>query len=47
LTARLGELSRERWDLYNDLSRENHYNYAKKKAIAKWNKERLKNKVIY
>jgi len=42
-----GELSRERWDLYNDLSRENHYNYAKKKAIAKWNKERLKNKVIY
>ena len=31
-----GELSRERWNLYKDLSRENTNNYARKKEISKW-----------
>ncbi len=37
-----GELSEERYDLYRNLSAENMRNYAKKKEIAKWSKERKK-----
>nr|MCR5418402.1 ribosome small subunit-dependent GTPase A [Lachnospiraceae bacterium] len=33
-----GELSRERWELYQNLGAENERNYAKKKQISKWAK---------
>ncbi len=39
-----GELSPERWELYQSLTAENTRNYAKKKQISKWNKERKKAK---
>ena len=34
-----GELSAERYELYKNLGAENERNYAKKKAISKWQKE--------
>ena len=37
-----GELSEERWELYKSLSAENTRNYAKKKQISKWIKQRKK-----
>ena len=37
-----GELLAERWELYQSLTAENTRNYAKKKQISKWNKERKK-----
>ncbi len=37
-----GTLSRERYELYKSLGSENERNYAKKKAISKWVKQRKK-----
>ena len=39
-----GTLSQKRWELYQNLGRENARNYAKMKEIAKWSKEFKKNK---
>jgi putative ribosome biogenesis GTPase RsgA len=40
-----GELSVERYELYRNLGAENDRNYAKKKAISKWQKEYKKFKI--
>lgn len=41
-----GSLSRQRWELYQNLGAENTRNYAKMKEISKWSKAYKKNKLI-